>query len=758
MEAKHESLFARITKWLRRVKKAPGIEANGTTRTSEPIETSTETNETAQPQNHSLSKLGQKLDNLTSRLEYVYGPDHILLKYRCAVIAQQMSVEHDRQRFGTSEISRPNTQQIEREQHLIPVRLWECDTLIVPRNSEAFKVWLLETLDSIVTDFARDWQADYTAPGIPVLIYKGIKDRRELEISPGIWVIDVDVEGAVVWCDIDWCDPNVDEGDIITIGKQVLESTLSFKLIPTGETETEVRCFCGARELAQQYTRAKEMITERWPATQYLQRSDTDVSFRGVTKRANPGTAQQTPIPPTQAANAETTSRQPPPDEQGLLGRKGEHPGQHEQQESYSSQEVELADALRKHQYLPMPHTGRLEPLIVQPTDIKSFSNWFIKTTDSIIDEEQFKVANGWIVLWPIETPHSPDTYGANLAIWGNYTFPSATTAQSYASVVLRSPAVTFNLLRLDSVRIQVTIEYTLVTIAPYIRKLLLKIGKAWPASEQSILDLLTTKKQEDGNQDVQRASKLHPMSRQWPSIQTDKESFHKRLSEAAARIPHDMRRFARSDDEFEIMKADVTPLPTLETDPYVLRLGLEVTCYPSLKGEKQEGPLRSPEAIGYGIEFDVRSRKGGLINVYAFGDPTYRNVFETLAKEIDWVIEHDDWPEPEQDVHRDPQSATTQTNEEARAVPRHRVEQQKIVRKRPGRRVIEANMWLYQEYQKGRTIPDLEGEYKDRRAKDRQSLPDYSDTRDVMKKAINRREQKSSSDETDEKDEIIES
>ena len=239
-----------------------------------------------------LSTLQARLDELNARWDsgYALGPDRVLLNYERAIIAQQLHNEHEfsrTNRWPRTRNNKPISQQIRETQPPIRVRLWDCDTLIVPTSSKAFKVWLWETLGFIVTDPVMDWQADIARPGTAVLLKKGVANKWPLELELGVWVIDVDVAGTVFWCDHYACDPDTDvikdAGDIIMCVKMVLESALSFKIIPTGESTCEVRRFCGAAQLAQQFDEARNIITQRWPTTKRLG-SDTDVSFRGTAR------------------------------------------------------------------------------------------------------------------------------------------------------------------------------------------------------------------------------------------------------------------------------------------------------------------------------------------------------------------------------------------------------------------------------------------------------------------------------------------
>jgi hypothetical protein len=249
--------------------------------------------------NQRLAKLQTSLAKIDGQIEHCYGPERVQLEYLRAVKAHQLRHLYDPDYSEIMQGYREGMQRARQsglltnqEMPSIRVRLWACDTLSVPLNSERLKEWLLDKAYFIVQDMAKDWQSDWAAPGEVVLIKKKIADVRTVELSPGVWVIEIDVGGVALGCELDECDPEIDAGDIIQVATQVLDAALSFKLFPVGDSETELSCYCGARALAQQYHIAKEMISERWPATNRLQ-GDTDLSFRGATKKLNRPTEQE---------------------------------------------------------------------------------------------------------------------------------------------------------------------------------------------------------------------------------------------------------------------------------------------------------------------------------------------------------------------------------------------------------------------------------------------------------------------------------
>ncbi len=250
-----------------------------------------------------LDALKAKLDALNSRTEKACGPNRVILTYESAVVA-----------FQWRHVAEPSYWQVilrQPAEQAPPIRtgFWDAITLIVPTSSGDFKAWLWETLDHIVTDYVNDWQVDKAQPPNAVLIHKRVADKRVVEVSPRVWVIDVDVEGTVIWCDIRSCDPDVDAGEVILLKEQVLDSALSFKIIPTGDSTAEARCFCGTQLIAQQFYEAKNLIMERWPGTRRSQH-DTDVSFRSATTRMD--VAEQKQEAKGQSADADTALTNPP--------------------------------------------------------------------------------------------------------------------------------------------------------------------------------------------------------------------------------------------------------------------------------------------------------------------------------------------------------------------------------------------------------------------------------------------------------------
>ncbi len=241
-----------------------------------------------------LTELRQILDDLITKRAGAHGPDAVILAYETAVVAQQyksLACSMDTVKPPIPLVAKLRASALENPA-LPEIRagLWECNTLIVPVNARDFRQWMWATLSSVVKDFSKDWQEGYAMPGVAVFIHKRIAEKREAEVQPGVWVIDVDVEGWVVGCDpflcgSQWCEPNRDAGTMILVEEeQVLESNLSFMLLTTGDC-TEVRLYCGARQLAQQYDAIKTRILYTWPGTR-VSAYDTDISFRGMTNTA----------------------------------------------------------------------------------------------------------------------------------------------------------------------------------------------------------------------------------------------------------------------------------------------------------------------------------------------------------------------------------------------------------------------------------------------------------------------------------------
>ncbi len=250
-------------------------------------ETATITNETTKTPGERLTELRLKLDELLTKIDKSGGPWSVIASYEANVVAYQIqclaqNTDWRRKiRFkGTSYA------EMERIMTSVTVSIWAYATLLVPLGCLELKKWLWHALRSVVTDFAVDWQLHEARPDTNVFLFKNLAEKRAREIEPGIWVIDVDVAGKVVGCDRGACDPYKDAEHIIKVEEQTLDTVLSFMLIPLGAS-TEIRLFCGARQLAQQYSEIKRRILEIWPDTRVLAH-DTDVSFRGATK----GTAQ----------------------------------------------------------------------------------------------------------------------------------------------------------------------------------------------------------------------------------------------------------------------------------------------------------------------------------------------------------------------------------------------------------------------------------------------------------------------------------
>src|SRR5207237_7157415 len=131
---------------------------------------------------------------MTDRLEYAYGHERVLLSYECAIVTRQLRREHEREYPPFPNAAKPGTPQTNQSPdgpRPIRVGLWDCDTLIVPIGSQDFRLWLWDKLDFMVQDFARDWQASRAQPGHTVMVYKRLADKREREMSPGTWVIDI---------------------------------------------------------------------------------------------------------------------------------------------------------------------------------------------------------------------------------------------------------------------------------------------------------------------------------------------------------------------------------------------------------------------------------------------------------------------------------------------------------------------------------------------------------------------------------------